>query len=98
MRTAMVPFGAVDTSGNKTVDAWPTRWISVADLTYKTFYFSSTITPNIIWLDLNKLDFSEGKPTLSIDPNDMSLVGNVQKELTVVKPQPLGSNLPGYES
>ena len=30
IRTAMVPFGAVDTSGNKTEDAWATRWASVA--------------------------------------------------------------------
>lgn len=78
IRTAMVPFGAVDTSGNETEDAWATRWVSVADLTNKTFYFNTTITPNIIWLDLNKLDFSEGKPVLSLDPNDMSLVGDVQ--------------------
>lgn len=79
IRTAMVPFGALDTSGNETEDAWPTRWVSVADLTNKTFYFNTTITPNIIWLDLKKIDFSEGKPVLSIDPNNMSLVGNVQK-------------------
>lgn len=77
IRTAMVPFGAVDHSGNKTEDAWPTRWVSVADLTNKTFYFNTTITPNIIWLDLNKLDFQEGKPVLYIDPNNMDLVGDV---------------------
>lgn len=78
IRTAMVPFGAEDSSGNKTEDAWPTRWVSVADVTNKTFYFASTITPNIIWLDLDKLDFQEGRPVLYIDPNDMSLVGDVQ--------------------
>ncbi len=78
IRTAMVPFGAVDTSGNETEDAWATRWVSVADLTNKTYYFNSTTTPNIIWLELNKLDFSAGKPVLSIDPNNMSLVGDVK--------------------
>ncbi|STX52461.1 choloylglycine hydrolase [Legionella busanensis] len=83
IRTAMVPFGAVDTSGNKTEDAWPTRWVSVADLTKKTYYFSPTTTPNLIWLDLNTLDFREGKPTLSIDPNQTTLVGDIKKQLKV---------------
>jgi penicillin V acylase-like amidase (Ntn superfamily) len=78
IRTAMVPFGAVDTSGSETEDAWATRWVSVADLTHKTFYFNSTNTPNIIWLDLNKLDFQEGKPVLSIDPNTINLVGDIK--------------------
>lgn len=81
IRTAMVPFGAVDTSGNKVEDAWPTRWVSLADLTYKTYYFNSTTTPNIIWLDLKNLDFSEGKPILSLDPNDVHLIGDVKGEL-----------------
>ena len=80
IRTAMVPFGAEDTSGNKTVDAWPTRWVSIADLTHKIYYFNSTTTPNIIWLDLAKLNFAEGAPVLTIDPNDISLVGDVYKE------------------
>jgi choloylglycine hydrolase len=85
MRTAMVPFGAVDTSGNKTVDAWPTRWVSVADLTYKTYYFSTTTTPNIIWLDLEKLNFSEGQPILSINPDNINLAGNMQQYLKKYK-------------
>ncbi len=82
IRTAMVPFGAVDTSGNKTVDAWPTRWASVADLTHKLYYFNSTTTPNIIWLDLKELNFSIGSKILSVDPNDLNLKGNARQELT----------------
>lgn len=81
IRTAMVPFGAIDTSGNKTEDAWPTRWASVADLTDKMYYFNSTTTPNIIWLDLNALNFKQGAPTLFIDPNNIDLVGDVSKQL-----------------
>ncbi len=81
IRTAMVPFGAIDTSGSNAEDAWPTRWVSVADLTHKTYYFSSTTTPNIIWLHLDDLDFSSGKPVLSIDPDNINLVGNVKIQL-----------------
>lgn len=81
IRTAMVPFGAVDTSGNKTVDAWPTRWVTLADVTHKTFYFNSTSAPNLIWLDLNKINFAEGAPVLSIDPTDVHLEGDITKKL-----------------
>lgn len=79
IRTAMVPFGAEDTSGNKTEDAWPTRWASVADLTNKIYYFNSTTTPNIIWLDLNNLDFAKDKAVLTLDPNNINLVGNIKE-------------------
>lgn len=79
IRTVMVPFGAVDSSGNKTVDAWSTRWASVVDLTNKVFYFNSTTTPNIIWLDLKTLDFSKGQSIFSIDPNNINLTGDVKK-------------------
>lgn len=81
IRTAMVPFGAVDTSGNKTVDAWPTRWVTLADVTHNTFYFNSTSAPNLIWLDLNKINFAEGAPVLSIDPTDIHLEGDITKKL-----------------
>lgn len=82
IRTAMVPFGAVDTSGNKTVDAWATRWASVADLTNSVYYFNSTTTPNIIWVDLKKLDFSPNAKVLMIDPNNLALSGDVTKKLS----------------
>lgn len=82
IRAAMVPFGAEDTSGNKTVDAWATRWASVADLTNKVYYFNSTTTPNIIWVELKKLDFSVGAAVLTLDPNQLDLTGDVTKTLS----------------
>lgn len=82
IRTAMVPFGAVDTSGNDVEDAWATRWVSVADVTNKIFYFNSTSAPNIVWIDLNKVNLSQGAPTLSIDPTNIKLVGDISKELS----------------
>lgn len=81
IRSAMVPFGAVDTSGNKTEDAWQTRWVSVADVTNRVFFFNSTSAPNIIWFDLKKMNFSEKAPVLSIDPVDIRLVGDVTQKL-----------------
>lgn len=81
IRSAMVPFGAVDTSGNKTEDAWPTRWITVADVTNKLYFFNSTTAPNIIWLDLNKINFSEGAQASSIDPTNIKLKGDITHKL-----------------
>lgn len=81
MRTVMVPFGAVDVSGNNTEDAWQTRWVTVADLTNKVYYFNSTSTPNIIWVDLNKVDFSEQAKTLMINPTDVKLVGDISARM-----------------
>jgi penicillin V acylase-like amidase (Ntn superfamily) len=81
IRTAMTPFGAGDTSGSHTVDAWATLWVSVADVTNNIYYFNSTTAPNIIWIDLNKLDFNEGAKSLSIDPTDIHLAGEVTGKL-----------------
>jgi penicillin V acylase-like amidase (Ntn superfamily) len=81
IRTATVPFGAIDTSGNKTTDAWSTRWISIADLTHKVYYFNSMTTPNIVWIDLTALNFAKDAPVLSVDPNHINYVGNLSKWL-----------------
>ena len=85
IRSAMVPFGAVDTSGNKTVDAWPTRWITVADVTNKLYFFYSTSAPNIVWFDLNKLNFSKDAPVLSVEPTNIHLEGNVTSHLKPIE-------------
>ena len=81
IRTATVPFGAIDTSGNKTTDAWSTRWLSIADLTHKIYYFNSMTTPNIVWLYLTQLNFSKNAPVLSVDPNAIHYVGDLSKWL-----------------
>ena len=82
IRTTMVPFGAEETAATKTVDAWPTRWATVQDLTNKIYYFNSTTTPNIIWIDFKNLDFSEGASAMSVDPTNLQSVGEVSKDLT----------------
>ena len=81
IRTTMTPFGARDTSGNKTEDAWATRWVSVADITNNIYYFNSTSAPNIIWIDFKKINFAEGSPVLTIDPTNIRLEGDVSTKL-----------------
>ena len=47
----------------------------VADLTNKRYAFESTTRPNIVWVDFEKIDFSEGSGTLKLD-----LVGKLALE------------------
>jgi penicillin V acylase-like amidase (Ntn superfamily) len=79
IRTTMVPFGAADTSGGISVDTWPTRWITVSDLTNQIYYFSSTTAPNTIWVDLKNLDFSPNAPQLMLDVTSTKLGGDISK-------------------
>lgn len=39
----------------------------VLDLTNKRYVYESTIRPNIVWVDLADLDFSEGSPQTTLD-------------------------------
>lgn len=39
-----------------------TRWRTVADQKNLRYYFESTISPNIFWVDLRKADFGAGMP------------------------------------
>lgn len=39
-----------------------TRWRTVADQKNLKYYFESTISPNIFWVDLRKVNFSVGMP------------------------------------
>ncbi len=82
IRTTMVPFGAEDTSGNKIEDSWPTLWITLSDLTNKIYFFHSTTSPNIIWLDFKNLNFDHNAKILTIDPTAPELIGEISKHLT----------------
>ena len=44
-----------------------TRWRTVSDQKNRVYYFESTIYPEIIWVDLKQVDFSEGAPVMKLD-------------------------------
>jgi penicillin V acylase-like amidase (Ntn superfamily) len=77
IRNCQVPYGAPDTR----FDTFPTWWASVTDLTERVYYFQSTRAPNVVWLELDKLDFAEGAPTLTLDPRDPVLTGPIDAAL-----------------
>ena len=41
------------------------------------WYFDWSQNPNIIWVDVKKLDFTAGKPVMQINPRNPAMVGDV---------------------
>lgn len=55
IRNVSVPYG-ISTPDQPHISN--TRWRAVADQTNRVYYFENVLTPNVVWVDLNKLDFS----------------------------------------
>lgn len=85
VRNVAVPFGAVDTSGGDSADAWPTRWASVSDHSHKVYYVMPVNSPNVFWLDFSKLK-PEGTEILALTPSEAGLSGDVSAKLTPLGP------------
>lgn len=88
IRNAAQPFRIPDPGKP---DASQTIWQSVLDLTNKRYVYESTTRPNIVWVDLDDLDFKEGSPQLKLDlQSKLSLeggiAGNVAKEFADAGP------------
>jgi choloylglycine hydrolase len=77
MRNCAVPYGAPDNR----FDTYPTWWISATDLTNRVLYFQSTRAPNVVWLELDAIDFSEGSGTRVVNPRDVTLSGSIVEKL-----------------
>lgn len=75
-----VPYGAPYTTG----DVYPTWWRSGADLTNRVYYFGSTRSPNIFWVELDEL--ADRTEVAKLDPRDLALVGDQTANLA---PAPL---------
>ena len=80
MRNAAQPFGAPDP---ERPNISTTVWRTAADLTTKRYVFESCYRPNIVWVDLDKLDFTEGAPSRRLDVTGVAwLVGDVSEQFT----------------
>lgn len=64
IRNAAQPFRIPDPGKP---DASQTIWQVVLDLTTKRYIYESTTRPNIVWVDLADLDFTEGTAQLKLD-------------------------------
>jgi len=81
-RNIAVPYGAQDTSGSETTDTWPTLWSTLADLTNRVYFFQSSQSPNLFWVDFSKLNLKEGAPAQTIDAYDPTLAGEISAKLS----------------
>lgn len=75
IRNAAQPYRSPDPGKP---DASQTIWQTVSDLTNKRYVFESTTRPNIVWVDLKDLDFSEGSGQLKLDlTSELALEGGL---------------------
>lgn len=82
-RNVSQPFGTADPFRP---NISPTQWRTVSDLTNRVYYFESTTSPNIIWVRLDELDFSNGAPLKKIDlVNGTDHVGNVSSKFKITE-------------
>lgn len=59
MRNVSVPFG-ISVPDQPNIAS--TRWRTVADQKNKVYFFESTLSPNVFWVNFKRLDFSQGAP------------------------------------
>jgi choloylglycine hydrolase len=85
IRNVSVPFGTGD-AARPNVSS--TIFRSVIDLTGGRYFFESTYAPNVVWIDYDRLDFSQGRPELElrVEQRIFSLNGEVSGQLQVVPP------------
>ena len=84
MRNASTPWGVGD---EQHPNLAPTYWRTVADSTNKVYYFESTLSPNIVWVNLNTLNLGPGSGTRAVAvEGDYSVIGNIDSQLAPVKP------------
>lgn len=74
-----VPFGAPYMGG-----VYPTWWESAADVTNNEYYFNWLTTPNVIWLELDDVDFDnlDSDTYYKLEPQNPDFVGNVMCDMT----------------
>ncbi len=64
-----------------------TQWHTIADLTNKRYFFEFTDMPNVVWVDLDKLNLKEGDPIQSFDlAADLEAGGEVSAKFSDAKP------------
>jgi penicillin V acylase-like amidase (Ntn superfamily) len=51
-------LGNIAIPSNMNADDFPTWWASVMNLTHGVFYFNSMNRPNVVWVDMSKLNFN----------------------------------------
>ena len=72
-RNVSVPFGAPYGG----FGIYNTEYRTAINLSEGRYFFELTTSPNVIWAELGKFDLSEGSPVMMLDPDNISLAGDV---------------------
>lgn len=64
IRNASVPLG-INIPDQPNISS--TRWRTVSDQQNKVYYYESTSYPNVFWVEMKDVDFSEGAPVMMLD-------------------------------
>lgn len=79
-----VPFGIV-VPGKPNVAA--TQWRTISDQKNLRYYYNSTESPNLFWMDLKNLNFNAGQPTLKLAVSEGQIyAGEAGKALQAATP------------
>lgn len=91
IRNISVPFSAPDPAKPNVSS---TIFRTVHDLTGGRYFFESTYAPNVVWIDMSKLDFTAGSPEreLQVEKNIFALSGDVSERLQPAQPFVFGIN------
>ena len=73
MCNVSVPFGAPYAE----FGVYNTEYRTVTDLSNRMYFFELTTSPNVIWVEMDRLKLGEARQPLAIDPYDESLTGDV---------------------
>jgi len=71
-RNVSIPFGAPVGSGT-----YDTEYRTVTDATNKRYFFELTTAPNVIWVELKKLNLNAGASVMTLQPDNINLSGDV---------------------
>lgn len=82
IRNASAPFGTAD---DLRPNVSTTRWRTVTDCTARRYFYESTTSPNVVWVELKRLDFTEGAPERRLDlMTEPDRVGDVTEQFVAV--------------
>lgn len=80
IRGVSIPFGAPVNGAT-----FDTEYRTVSDLINRDYYFELTTAPNVVWVDLKKLNFDPDANVLAMNPDNIELSGNVSGNFTSAK-------------
>ena len=58
------------------------------DLTNRRYFLELTTTPDVIWMDLARVNLKTGAPVVILDPDNIDLSGNVSAKFTKASSPP----------